>query len=92
MGGWNWRSCLDHLCMPASGQQIPMSARFHPQHTKAGLRIMKREHRVILGLPDGTVLDRRNCIDTVNRAWCRVSLVVAPGVTGYVSSSYLAPR
>ena len=50
------------------------------------------EHRVILGLPDGTVLDRRNCIDTVNRAWCRVSLAVAPGVTGYVSSSYLVPR
>ena len=47
--------------------------------------------RVILGLPDGTQLVRRDCITEANQLWCRVSLVEAPSVSGYVSADYLSP-
>jgi len=46
--------------------------------------------RVILGLPDGTVVTRRDCVTEVGQLWCRVSLIDAPGVTGYVSADYLS--
>lgn len=45
---------------------------------------------VILGLPDGTVLDRRDCVTEVGQLWCRVSLTDAPQITGYVSADYLS--
>lgn len=45
--------------------------------------------RVILGLPDGTRLIRRDCVTEVGQLWCRVSLAEAPGVSGYVSADYL---
>ncbi len=48
--------------------------------------------RVILGLPDGTELIRRDCVTEVGQLWCRVSLAAAPSVTGYVSADYLSPR
>lgn len=48
--------------------------------------------RVILGLPDGTSLIRRDCITEASQLWCRVSLVEAPTVSGYVSADYLATR
>lgn len=47
---------------------------------------------VILGLPDGTLLNRRDCVTEVGQLWCRVSLADAPGITGYVSADYLATR
>ena len=47
-------------------------------------------YRVILGLPDGTVVTRRGCVTEVGQRWCRVSLDAAPGVTGYVSADYLS--
>lgn len=47
---------------------------------------------VILGLPDGTALNRRDCVTEVGQLWCRVSLTDAPGITGYVSADYLAAR
>lgn len=46
--------------------------------------------RVILGLPDGTRLIRRDCITESNQLWCQVSLADAPSVTGYVSADYLS--
>lgn len=46
--------------------------------------------RVILGLPDGTELIRRDCVTELGQRWCRVSLAKAPGVTGYVSADYLS--
>lgn len=49
-------------------------------------------YRVVLGLPDGTELIRRDCVTEVGQLWCRVSLADAPGVTGYVSADYLAER
>jgi hypothetical protein len=50
------------------------------------------EHNIIIGLPDGTGLIRRNCIPNSGKLWCRVSLADKPSVSGYVSADYLAPR
>lgn len=47
-------------------------------------------YRIILGLPDGTPLVRRDCVTELGQLWCRVSLFDAPGVTGYVSADYLS--
>ncbi|MCF3973964.1 SH3 domain-containing protein [Paracoccus salsus] len=47
-------------------------------------------HRVIVGLPDGTELNRRGCRTERGQTWCHVSLADSPGVTGYVSADYLA--
>ncbi|MFQ6551737.1 SH3 domain-containing protein [Aestuariibius insulae] len=47
-------------------------------------------YRVILGLPDGTPLNRRNCVTELGQLWCRVSLADAPQITGYVSADYLS--
>jgi len=45
---------------------------------------------VILGLPDGTALTRRDCVTELGQLWCRVSLTAAPQITGYVSADYLS--
>lgn len=45
---------------------------------------------VILGLPDGTSLNRHDCVTEVGQLWCQVSLTAAPQITGYVSADYLA--
>ncbi len=50
------------------------------------------EHKIIIGLPDGTRLIRQNCAPTKGKVWCRVVLADRPGVSGYVSADYLAPR
>lgn len=47
--------------------------------------------RVILGLPDGTEVIRRDCVTELGQLWCRVSLAGAPTVSGYVSADYLSP-
>lgn len=47
-------------------------------------------YSVILGLPDGTRLIRRDCVTEIGQLWCRVSLADAPDVTGYVSEDYLS--
>ncbi len=46
---------------------------------------------ILLGLPDGTVVNRRDCVTEVGQLWCRVSLARAPGITGFVSADYLSP-
>jgi uncharacterized protein YraI len=48
--------------------------------------------KVILGLPDGTRLIRRDCVTEMGQLWCRVSLANAPSITGYVSEDYLSVR
>lgn len=48
--------------------------------------------RVIMGLPDGTRLQRRNCVTEVGQLWCQVALIDAPQITGYVSADYLTAR
>ena len=50
------------------------------------------DHNIIVGLPDGTRLTRRNCVTTDGRVWCRVALTDRPSVSGYVSAEYLAHR
>lgn len=47
-------------------------------------------YKVVLGLPDGTRLIRRDCVTEVGQLWCRVSLAASPGITGYVSEDYLS--
>jgi uncharacterized protein YraI len=47
-------------------------------------------YRVILGLPDGTPLARRDCVTELGQLWCKVSLVNAPAISGYVSADYLS--
>ena len=47
---------------------------------------------VVLGLPDGTSLIRRDCVTEIGQLWCRVSLTAAPQITGYVSADYLSTR
>jgi uncharacterized protein YraI len=65
---------------------------------RAGTELLKLRtgpglgYRIILGLPDGTVLTRHQCVTEVGQRWCRVSLVDAPRVTGYVSADYLSGR
>jgi uncharacterized protein YraI len=45
---------------------------------------------VILGLPDGTEVLRRDCVTELGQLWCRVALARAPGISGYVSADYLS--
>ncbi|MEJ8563033.1 SH3 domain-containing protein [Yoonia sp. GPGPB17] len=45
---------------------------------------------IIMGLPDGTELNLRDCVTEVGQRWCQVSLADAPQVTGYVSADYLS--
>jgi uncharacterized protein YraI len=45
---------------------------------------------VVLGLPEGTMLNRRDCVTEVGQLWCRVSLEAAPRITGFVSADYLS--
>lgn len=48
--------------------------------------------KVIVGLPDGTEVIRRDCVTEVGQLWCRVTLADAPNLTGYVSADYLSAR
>jgi uncharacterized protein YraI len=45
---------------------------------------------VVLGLPDGTSLIRKDCVTELGQLWCRVALSAAPQITGYVSADYLS--
>jgi len=47
---------------------------------------------VVLGLPDGTVLNRRDCVTEVGQLWCEVTLADGPRVSGYVAADYLIDR
>lgn len=45
---------------------------------------------IIVGLPDGTALNRHGCVTEVGQLWCEVSLADAPQTRGYVSADYLS--
>ncbi|WP_323718425.1 SH3 domain-containing protein [Paracoccus aminovorans] len=49
-------------------------------------------HKIIIGLPDGTRLTRQSCVTNNGKVWCRVTLTDRPGISGYVSAEYLAHR
>ena len=46
-------------------------------------------YRVIVGLPNGTVLRVQDCQQTGGTRWCRVFLKKARGLKGHVSWEYL---
>ena len=46
-------------------------------------------YKIILGLPNGTVLRLHSCDQTGSTRWCKVSLKEARGFKGYVSWGYL---
>lgn len=48
------------------------------------------DHKIIIGLPDGTRLTRQNCVTNIGKVWCKVFLTDKPSVSGYVSADYLA--
>lgn len=50
------------------------------------------DQEIILGLPNGTALQRHRCGDVAGKLWCKVSLREKPSVTGYVSADYLGIR
>jgi uncharacterized protein YraI len=47
---------------------------------------------IVLGLPDGTVLNLKDCVTEVGQRWCKVSLADAPQISGYVSADYISER
>lgn len=49
-------------------------------------------YNIIVGLPDGTRLNRHNCMNNNGKRWCRVSLAAKPAVSGYVAAEYLTAR
>ena len=46
-------------------------------------------YRVIVGLPNGTVLRVYSCQQTGGTRWCKASLKRSRGLKGYVSWAYL---
>lgn len=48
-------------------------------------------YKVIVGLPNGTVVWVQDCSREGNTSWCKVSLKAARGLKGYVSGAYLRP-
>lgn len=46
-------------------------------------------YRVIVGLPNGTILRIYSCEQTGGTRWCKVSLKQARALKGYVSWAYL---
>jgi hypothetical protein len=59
------------------------------QKLRAGHRL---GFKVIVGLPVGTELIRRDCVTEVGQLWCRIALTDTPNLTGYVSADYLSAR
>jgi uncharacterized protein YraI len=47
---------------------------------------------IIMGLPDGTVLNQHECVTEVGQRWCHVSVASGIGVSGYVSADYLSTK
>lgn len=47
------------------------------------------QFNILMGLPDGTKVQRQNCVTELGQRWCRVTLATAPQVSGYVSADYL---
>jgi len=69
----------DHTSVVGAGEDDLLKLRAGPS----------LEFSVILGLPDGTSLNRHACVTEMGQLWCRVSLTAAPQVKGYVSADYL---
>ena len=46
----------------------------------------------ILGLPNGTEVQVRDCVSTGATRWCNVALSSTVGVEGFASYAYLRPK
>lgn len=46
-------------------------------------------YKILLGLPNGTVVRLHGCDQTGSTRWCKISLKQSRGVKGYVSWAYL---
>ena len=46
-------------------------------------------YRIIVGLPNGTIVRVYTCEQSGSTRWCEVMLTDARGLKGYVSSAYL---
>jgi uncharacterized protein YraI len=46
-------------------------------------------YKVLVGLPNGTVVWVQSCTREGKTSWCKVSLKAARGLKGYVSGAYL---
>jgi uncharacterized protein YraI len=46
-------------------------------------------YRIIVGLPNGTILHVSDCEQSGSTRWCKVALKQARGLKGYVNASYL---
>ncbi len=46
-------------------------------------------YKIIVGLPNDTVVHVRSCELIGGTRWCKVSLDIARGLTGYVADAYL---
>ena len=46
-------------------------------------------YKIVLGLPNGTLVWVQSCERSGNTSWCKISLKAARNVKGYVSSAYL---
>lgn len=46
----------------------------------------------VLGMPNGTVVNVRNCTSTGATRWCEVTLADARGAAGYASYAYLRKK
>ncbi|UOA25691.1 SH3 domain-containing protein [Pseudosulfitobacter sp. DSM 107133] len=49
-------------------------------------------YKVILGLPNGTILRVHSCTQTGGTRWCEVSLKAARSLKGHVSWAYLRKK
>ncbi|WP_295533068.1 SH3 domain-containing protein [uncultured Thioclava sp.] len=49
-------------------------------------------YKVIVGLPNGTLVRVKDCERIGNTRWCDVALEAARGLRGYVSESYLREK
>jgi uncharacterized protein YraI len=47
-------------------------------------------YNVIMGLPEGTLLNRHGCVTEVGQLWCEISLTDGSRTSGYVSADYLS--
>jgi uncharacterized protein YraI len=46
-------------------------------------------YKIVVGLPNGTVVRVQSCERSGNTSWCKVSMKQARALRGYVSSAYL---
>ncbi len=92
------KAILATLAATALAACVPSDGRLHPSYVVSGVEegdMLKLRagpgtgFRVILGVPNGTVLRIYSCEQTGGTRWCKASVKDSGVVTGYVSWAYL---